>query len=225
VIAMLPTEDEVHALVKTGDVFRYAIVGFSAIEAAFEELIVESLVTSHRLELRRISFELKVDFAIGLGVFPAQSKPLLTKLSKIRNYYAHEFSAQAEYCSPAELKSCFSAAQRSLAGDYYAGAETFREAMRVGFISAYYEALRSVEGVRAEKKRRAEARLEIEAVQAATAEYLAQSQAKVAPQPGQDALVAEKSKELETLIAQKKKEILAGRAIDSGVDPTESRCE
>lgn len=160
---VLPSQERVHTLIKTGDVFRYAIVGFSAIEAALDCLIVETLVTTHKLELRRLSAELKVDLAIGLGVLDKESKGLICRLSKIRNHYAHSLDSEGEYCSIDELKSCFSKRHRELSGEYFAGIETFMEAMRVSFVAVYYELLAAIEHRKESKIARVEAAIGAEA--------------------------------------------------------------
>jgi hypothetical protein len=165
---MLPTNEEIQNLISTGDVFRYAVVGISAIELALEELISESLLTSHRVELTKLTIELKVDLSIGLGLLSRDSKGLLIKLSKIRNYYAHEFKTGTDYCPHEELKSCFSKVHRSIVGDYYAKADNFKETLRISFIAAYYELTNSIERQQAKRKHRDEALLHIEAVLEAT---------------------------------------------------------
>lgn len=200
---MLPTEEQIQNLVSTGDVFKYAIVGFSAIETALEELISESLLTSHRVELKRLSVELKADLSIALGLFDRDSKGLLLKLSKVRNFYAHEFTSGADYCSADELKSSFGEAQRSIAREYYANAKTFREALRVAFISAYYEIVGAIERVKAKKKQRAEAILHIEALLAVTENS--------APSVPRDAFLREKER-LERAIEEKKRELSIKRS-------------
>jgi len=123
---MLPTDEQIRSLASTGDVFKFAVVGFSAIEAALEELISESLLTEHQVELKRLSVELKADLAIALGLFERDSKGLLMKLSKLRNFYAHQFTVGADYCSVAELKSSFGESQRALAREHFTNANTFR---------------------------------------------------------------------------------------------------
>ena len=197
---MLLTLEQIQALSKTGDVFRYAVVGFSAVETALEELLIESLVTSHGVELSRLSVELKLDLAIGLGVIGRKSKPLMMKLSKVRNFYAHEFAVDAEYCPVAELKSCFSPRQRLLAGKYFAAADTFREGLRVAFITAYYDVVGAIDGLKKRKKDRAAALLHAEAVLSVTTEEIGLFSAPTE---------AETSARLDALIEQRKQEIIA----------------
>ena len=154
---MLPTDEEIQNLSRTGDVFRFAIVGFSATELALEELISDSLLTSHSVELTRLSIDFKVDLAIGLGLLSRDSKGLLIKLSKIRNFYAHEFNVGTDYCPHQELKSCLSNVHRKIIGEYFDKADNFKEVLRISFIAAYYELIDLIARQQASRKKRAEA--------------------------------------------------------------------
>lgn len=161
---MLPSDDEILNLCASGDVLRHAIVGFSAIERALEELISSSLLASHKLEMRNISIGFKVDLLIGLGLMSRDSKGLLVKLSKIRNFYAHEFNSETEYCSHQELKSCLSNSHRSIIKEYFDTANTFKEVLRISIFAAYYEIVNLIEHQRKLKTKRAEAHLRMLAV-------------------------------------------------------------
>lgn len=148
----LPTDEEIGELAKTGDPFRYAIIGFSAIESALEALISESLTKPHRLELRRLSFSFKVDLAIGVGGLNHESKGLLIKLAKIRNFYAHDFALREEYCSASELASCMNEIHRQTAAERLTSAETFGDVLGIAFIVAYYELRSNIERVQKRKQ-------------------------------------------------------------------------
>jgi hypothetical protein len=198
---MLPTDSEIKKLAQTGDVFRHAVVGFSAIEIALEELIAQALLSSHRVELGKLTFGFKVDLAIGLGLLHRDSKGLLIKLSKIRNHYAHEFKTGGEYCHPSELKSCFSESQRSIAEDHFEGATSFESILRVAFVSAFYEIRNAIARQQAMKIKRAEAMLHVQAVLAATEPTDEQV-------PRSEAFLKE-TERLDRLIEEKKTEIVA----------------
>jgi hypothetical protein len=203
---MLPSQEQIHSLIKTGDAFKYAVVGFTAIEAAIDELILDSLHTSHQLELKRLSVDLKVDLLIGLGSLRRDSKGLLVKLSKARNYYAHEFVGTADYCKPQELVSCFGKHQRDLAKEHLEGVRSFRDALRVAFIAGYYDVVSGIERLKEIKRQREEHLLHVEALLAVKA-------------PIDPSLVpsdmAKKAKEdLDKAIEEKKREIQAKRRGD-----------
>lgn len=165
---MLPTEEQIHSLIKTGDIFKYSVAGFSAIEAAIDVLVSESFHTSHRVELNRFSTELKVDLLIALGTLRKESKGLLVKLSKARNFYAHEFAGDVEYCPQQELISCFSKHHREMVREHIGDIQTFRDALKVSFIAAYYDIIAGIERLREFKKQRTEHLLHVEALLAVT---------------------------------------------------------
>lgn len=161
---MLPTDDDIKRLSMTGDPFRYAVAGFAAIELALETLIAASMVRTHRVELKRLSVGLKVDLAIALGVLSLDSKGLVLQLSRVRNFYAHEFKIGKELCSAADLKACFGKRQRAFAEEHLDAARDFTETLRVAFIIAYYELVSAIQAIEHRKKQRQEAQLEVEAV-------------------------------------------------------------
>lgn len=147
----LPSDTELKNLLATGDSLRFAIVGFSALESALEALIAESLPSPHPIELKRLSFGLKLDLAIGLGSLSIESKGLLLKLSKIRNYYAHELSP-TDYCAPQELVSAMTSQHRTIVGERLETATTFMEVLGLGFIAAYSELTGSIKQVQKYKE-------------------------------------------------------------------------
>jgi hypothetical protein len=161
---MLPTNEKIVNLAHTGDVFRHAIVGFSIIEAALEELLAHALVSSHKVELSRMTVGLKVDLAIALGLLQVESKGLIMKLSKIRNHYAHEVEQNNEYCDYQEVKSCFSETQRSLAREHFDPINTFAGALRIAFVCAFYEIKGAITRQERIKQQRAAVALDIQAL-------------------------------------------------------------
>ncbi|MBM4038858.1 MAG: hypothetical protein FJ290_10115 [Planctomycetes bacterium] len=165
---MLPTDEDIQNLSAAGDAFKYAVVGFSAIELALDKLISCALPAAHQVELTRLSVGLKVDLAIALGLLPLESKGLLLKLAEIRNLYAHQFRPDAKLCSAAELKGCFGPAQRTLAGEHLDTATTFTETLRVAFVSAYYQLVARIRSVQQRDGKRKEAVLHAEALLAVT---------------------------------------------------------
>ncbi|MFI5165608.1 MAG: hypothetical protein ACHQQS_03230 [Thermoanaerobaculales bacterium] len=160
----LPSDSEIQLLAATGDPFRYAIVGFSAIEGAVEELISESIPTSHRLELERLSFAFKLDLAVALGTLRPDSKGLFLKLSRVRNYYAHQFNSAQDYCPPVELLSSMSAVQRKMAGEHLTKETGFAPALRAAFVVAFYDVKRQIERIKEHKLQAQDARDHAEAL-------------------------------------------------------------
>ena len=198
---MLPSEEQIHSLIRTGDVFKYAVVGFTAIEAAIDELISESLHTSHRLEVKRLSIDLKVDLLIALGSLRKDSKGLLIKLSKARNYYAHEFADAKDYCPLQELISCFGKHHRETAKENIETIRAFKDALRVSFITAYYDVLAGIERIKEIKRKKEEHLLHIEAILAVTEKPVSSA---IPPEMAQEAM-----DKLDRAIEEKKLELIA----------------
>ncbi|MDO8343946.1 MAG: hypothetical protein Q7T48_12145 [Cellvibrio sp.] len=197
----LPTNEEISNLIQSGDVFRISISGVSAIELALELLISESLLTSHRVELSRLSIDFKVDLSIGLGLLHSDSKGLLVKLSKIRNFYAHSFDIGVDFCPHTELRSCFSKSHRSFVGDRCDTASNFLEAVRISFIAAYHELVQLIEFQRLKRIQRSEALLHVRAVLEATEPADKEEHKKT--------LQSKAYAELNNSVEEKKKEILS----------------
>jgi len=72
------------------DQLSLVIKAFHAVEKRIEQALVTSLPVPHRLELRRMSLLLKVDFLGALGFIDPQRRPLFDKINAIRNAYAHD---------------------------------------------------------------------------------------------------------------------------------------
>ena len=65
------------------------IRGTSLIERILNVAVSEALPNQHVIELSRMSFQLRIDLAIGLGVLPADTRSTYIKLYKIRSRFAH----------------------------------------------------------------------------------------------------------------------------------------
>lgn len=136
---MLPSNEQIRTILSSKDNFRLAIIGFSSIEQALNLLILEALSTTHKLELQKLSIELKLDLAIALRVLRKESKGLVKNLSKIRNYYAHSYKQEANFNTVSELKSYFSQAQRKMASTHFKNAITYTDTLCLAISIAYYE--------------------------------------------------------------------------------------
>lgn len=58
-------------------------------ESYLNASLIEALHESDALELSRITFTLKTDLLIALGLLPRQQKPLFERLNSYRNKFAH----------------------------------------------------------------------------------------------------------------------------------------
>jgi hypothetical protein len=72
------------------DDLALVIRAHQCIEAALDNLVIESLPYRHDGLVRALQFVLKVDLAIGLLVLDVEERPALLAVNKIRNKFAHE---------------------------------------------------------------------------------------------------------------------------------------
>jgi hypothetical protein len=72
------------------DHLSLVIKAYYAIEKKVESALLNALPAPDRLELRRISFLLKIDILIALGFLPQPLRPLFDRINSIRNIYAHD---------------------------------------------------------------------------------------------------------------------------------------
>jgi hypothetical protein len=125
--------------------------------------VAEALTEPHELELERLTFPLKLDLAIALGIIPSDIRPLFLKLNKIRNTFAHNSRASFDSPEAQELLGTMPAPHRDSVRDYLAAAQTPRDILRIAFVVAFYQAKGAAEHVRARKQRLAELRRDTEA--------------------------------------------------------------
>lgn len=59
------------------------------LDSILDKLLTLSMYDASSLEVRRISFILKVDMLIGLGILSKNVRPLFNNINSIRNIYAH----------------------------------------------------------------------------------------------------------------------------------------
>jgi hypothetical protein len=135
------------------------------------------------------------------GSLRKDSKGLIVKLSKARNYYAHEFVGAEDYCPPQELISCFCKHQREMIKEHIETILTFKDALRVSFITAYYDVLVGIERLKEIKRKREEHLLHVEALLAVTKDPASSSTSPDVAQRARD--------KLDQAIEEKKRELVA----------------
>lgn len=72
------------------DELSLVIKGFHAIEKRIEAALLNALPVPEGIELRRVSFLLKVDILASLGFLRPDQRPLFDKTNAVRNTYAHD---------------------------------------------------------------------------------------------------------------------------------------
>ena len=70
--------------------------GHQAIDAALCAAIGEALAEPHALEITRMSFDLKLDLAVALGVLRHEARPAFSSINRIRNAFAHRSNATVD---------------------------------------------------------------------------------------------------------------------------------
>lgn len=86
----LPTDEEFRKASDAKEILNLVIRAHGELEIAIRVAIAEALAEPHELELERLSFPLKVDLAVALGVMRSAIRPLLLRLNKIRNDFAKD---------------------------------------------------------------------------------------------------------------------------------------
>ncbi|EEJ8590245.1 hypothetical protein YR33_002924 [Salmonella enterica subsp. enterica] len=73
----------------TGDELSIVIKGHYGLESLVERVLIISVPSSEALDFKRITFMLKVDLLISLGLLDGKFKPMLNFINSIRNKFAH----------------------------------------------------------------------------------------------------------------------------------------
>lgn len=84
---------KVAEVLSTSDLTARIIKSHLTLELVINCLLSEVIVTDHKLELKKISFALKLDLCFSLIPMDKELKHLLHKINKIRNNFAHNHDA------------------------------------------------------------------------------------------------------------------------------------
>jgi hypothetical protein len=135
-----PTNEQFIAILNAPDLAVLSIRGHVAIESALSDVIQQALPDPHHLEVKRLSFPLKVDLAVALKSLHKDSRPLFIKLNTIRNSFAHQATADLDEALAGDLKNSMSELHRKIVGDHFDTAKEPRLILRVATAAAFYEA-------------------------------------------------------------------------------------
>lgn len=89
----LPARKALLEILNASDPLIQILRGHQAIDAALCAGIGEALAEPHALEITRMSFELKLDLAVALGVLRPEAWPAFRSINRIRNAFAHRSDA------------------------------------------------------------------------------------------------------------------------------------
>jgi len=109
-------------------------------------LISEAVERPRAVEVCRISVPLKIDLVVALGWLPPESRPLVKKLTAIRNRFAHQRTRFSK-ADARDLFNTLSASHRSQLGRHFEQYESpltvLRECFTVSFLELQWLVIRS----------------------------------------------------------------------------------
>jgi hypothetical protein len=83
------------------------------LDVLLADIINESLVESHFLEIERIPFSLKVELVVALGKIEKEARPALLRFNSIRNEFAHDSKTLLTEKSIRDFYNVFDGSMRS----------------------------------------------------------------------------------------------------------------
>lgn len=113
----LPTTEQLLKAINSPDDLAMVIRAHQCIEAALDNLIIESMPFRHDELIQRLQFLLKVDLAIVLHVVDIADRPALLVLNKIRNRFAHDLVESVTKDDVCELFNALSKRAATSMGD------------------------------------------------------------------------------------------------------------
>lgn len=149
----LPTDDEFRDAVDSKDILNLVIRAHGEIDIAIRIAVAEALAEPHEVELERLTFPLKVDFAIALGVIHSRIRPLLLKLNRVRNSFAHDSRANVSESDRMEVLGTLAPELRQGVEKHIQNANGTKEILRIAFVIGFFECKGAVERVRERKRR------------------------------------------------------------------------
>ena len=112
----IPTLEQLLSTVNSDDFLNQIIKGHSSIEAVLNLAINESLVMPHKVELTRLSFRLKIDLAMGMGLINPETLTSYLEFNKLRNDFAHSPDTDFNHSRAKKLLLSLSAQQKQIIG-------------------------------------------------------------------------------------------------------------
>ncbi len=110
------TKDLLAAVNDAPDVLTAVVKGHQCIEEMLAAAVSDALAIPHAVEVADLSFPLKVDLAVGLGMLDPVSRGAFVRLNKIRNGFAHSRSFRFGEDAARDLINALSPLQRRMLG-------------------------------------------------------------------------------------------------------------
>ena len=111
------TVEELEVALASDDPLVVILRGMIGIEARLDAGLNERLQPGHKLEVESLSFALKVDLGIALGLLPPDVRPVLTVLNANRNKFAHGWKASFTKQDARDLVNSWTPMVEHVAGD------------------------------------------------------------------------------------------------------------
>jgi len=140
----LPDNKALLAILNAGDPLVQIVRGHQAVDEALSAAVAEALAEPHAVEIDRMSFGLKLDLAVALGVLHRESSPAYVSLNRIRNAFAHRSTATLDDRAVRDLYASLSPRQRATVD----GSEPAPLDVRKVIAALFFEARQAYYGVR-----------------------------------------------------------------------------
>jgi hypothetical protein len=113
-VHMTGRHDQFFSHIHADDPLQIAIRGHLYIEGELTKLLNEAFPKPEAIDLTRVSFPLKVDLAVAIGVLRPDEKPPYMTLNKLRNRLAHNLDAEVVKSDEMDLYNALSPYHKSL---------------------------------------------------------------------------------------------------------------
>lgn len=161
-MSIFPSESEFRATTYTEDLHSMVIRSHSDLEQTLVAVITQALAEPHELEVRKLTFPLKVDLAIALSALRSDLRPVLMKLNKIRNEFAHNASASLGDQALKDLINTIPLLLRQNLQDRIEEATTIQGRIRIAFAVAYFECVGAIRFLEHKKRKAQKLQTDIE---------------------------------------------------------------
>jgi len=141
------TEDFQAMLSQCGEFLSLVIKSHHSIDQLLNLTLEEALPRATSVELKRVSFLLKVDFTIGLGILRPEFRPIYNSINSVRNNFAHDPYAEISEDNARKTLSTLKGIRPKILPDEFCNPFEIRNVMEtlfaIGFINLQvaYEAL------------------------------------------------------------------------------------
>lgn len=136
----IKTNADFHAMLSQSQDFLSLVVkSHYSIDQLLNSTLEEALTNAKSVELKRVSFLLKVDFIIGLGILRPALRPVFNAINSIRNIFAHDPYAEVSHESAQKILTTLRSIKPKVLPDDFCEPFRIRNVLEtlfaVGFVS------------------------------------------------------------------------------------------